>query len=268
MVGESSSKSKFHHKNKGKNGGRFGQNHSKDGKKDYTQKNKYNFKKVYYCWVCRKPGNKAKDCCHKKEHGGENSEGNFNEANHVESPKEFTGVIESFLTTNVVDRWFDTGYLDEGLFKISVVTDDNVINNENIGTSTTSVYMIDPSFLWHSRLGHVNFHDLMIMGINMNVINQTKKMLHSSFDMKDMEESVVILGKSISGYVFTLGGADVSWKSSKQTVNTKSIMEAEFIALEKAVEEAEGIPLWLKHVTVVCIHYDSVAALTKAKNHL
>ncbi|GJY22562.1 hypothetical protein Tco_0396220 [Tanacetum coccineum] len=44
------------------------------------------------------------------------------------------------------------GYLDEGLFKLSVVTDDNVINNNNVGTSTTSVYMMNPSFLWHFRL--------------------------------------------------------------------------------------------------------------------
>ncbi|GJR13592.1 retrovirus-related pol polyprotein from transposon TNT 1-94 [Tanacetum coccineum] len=49
------------------------------------------------------------------------------------------------------------GYLDEGLFKLSVVTDDNVINNNNAGSSTASVYMIDHSFLWHSTLGHVNF---------------------------------------------------------------------------------------------------------------
>ncbi|GKB35785.1 retrovirus-related pol polyprotein from transposon TNT 1-94 [Tanacetum coccineum] len=46
-------------------------------------------------------------------------------------------------------------------------------------------------------------------------------------------------GKSTSGYVFTLGGAAVSWKSSKQTVNTRSTMEAEFVALDKAAEEAE-----------------------------
>ncbi|GKA94172.1 retrotransposon protein, putative, ty1-copia subclass [Tanacetum coccineum] len=36
-------------------------------------------------------------------------------------------------------------------------------------------------------------------------------------------------GKSISGYVFTLGGVAVSWKSSKQNVNTRSTMEAEFV---------------------------------------
>ena len=45
--------------------------------------------------------------------------------------------------------------------------------------------------------------------------------------------------KSQSGYVFTLGGAVVSWKSSKQIVITKSTMEYEFIALDKCGEEAE-----------------------------
>ncbi|GJY75585.1 hypothetical protein Tco_0480701 [Tanacetum coccineum] len=44
-------------------------------------------------------------------------------------------------------------YLDEGLFKLRVVTDDNIIKNNNAGSSTAFVYMIDPSFLWNSRLG-------------------------------------------------------------------------------------------------------------------
>ena len=37
--------------------------------------------------------------------------------------------------------------------------------------------------------------------------------------------------KSISGYVFILGGSAVSYKSTKQTCITRSTMEAEFIAL-------------------------------------
>jgi hypothetical protein len=49
--------------------------------------------------------------------------------------------------------------------------------------------------------------------------------------------------KSTSGYVFTLGGAAVSWKSSKQTCIAKSTMESEFIALDKARKEAG----WLRH---------------------
>ena len=45
--------------------------------------------------------------------------------------------------------------------------------------------------------------------------------------------------KSTSGYVFILDGGAVSWKSSKQTCIARSTMESEFIALDKAGEEAE-----------------------------
>ncbi|GKC04824.1 hypothetical protein Tco_0996434 [Tanacetum coccineum] len=52
-------------------------------------------------------------------------------------------------------------------------------------------------------------------------------------------------------------------------------MEAEFVALDKAAKEAEwlrscleGIPLWPKPMTAVCIHYDSMATLTREKNHI
>ncbi|KAG9442085.1 hypothetical protein H6P81_017939 [Aristolochia fimbriata] len=48
--------------------------------------------------------------------------------------------------------------------------------------------------------------------------------------------------KSTSGFVFTLGGGAVAWKSSKQTLITRSTMEAEMVALELAGGEAE----WLR----------------------
>ena len=64
--------------------------------------------------------------------------------------------------------------------------------------------------------------------------------------------------KSTSRYVFTLGGAAVSWKSSKQTCIARSTMESEFIALDKAGEEAEwlrhfleDIPIWPKPVPAI-----------------
>ena len=79
--------------------------------------------------------------------------------------------------------------------------------------------------------------------------------------------------KSTSGYVFTLGGAAGSWKSSKQTCIVRSTMELEFIALDKAGKEAEwlrnfleNIPNWPKPVPDVCIHCDSQAAIGRAKN--
>ena len=81
--------------------------------------------------------------------------------------------------------------------------------------------------------------------------------------------------KSTSGYVFTLGGAAISWKSSKQTCIARSTMESEFIALDKAAEEAEwlrnfleDIPVWHKPVTAICIHCDSMAAQARAKSNI
>jgi hypothetical protein len=48
--------------------------------------------------------------------------------------------------------------------------------------------------------------------------------------------------KSTSGYVFTLAGGAISWKSCKQTVTTSSTMYAKFVACY----EATGQVNWLK----------------------
>nr|GEV20226.1 zinc finger, CCHC-type [Tanacetum cinerariifolium] len=79
--------------------------------------------------------------------------------------------------------------------------------------------------------------------------------------------------RSTSGYVFTLGGAAISWKSSKQTVIAKSTMELEFITLDKYGEEAEwlrqfveDIPRWPKPVTTISIHCDSQSAIGRAQS--
>src|SRR3954470_24283899 len=48
--------------------------------------------------------------------------------------------------------------------------------------------------------------------------------------------------KSTSGYVFTLAGGAISWKSSKQSIVVSSTMYAEFIACY----EATGQAIWLK----------------------
>ena len=56
--------------------------------------------------------------------------------------------------------------------------------------------------------------------------------------------------KSTSGYLFTLGGGAVSWKSSKQTCIARSMMESEFIALDKAGEEAEWVRHFLEDISI------------------
>ena len=79
--------------------------------------------------------------------------------------------------------------------------------------------------------------------------------------------------KGTSGYVFTLGGGAVSWKSSRQTIITRSTMESEFVALDKSREEAEwlrnfleDIPEWPKPVPTICIYCDNQATIGRAQN--
>ncbi|XP_073290547.1 uncharacterized protein [Primulina huaijiensis] len=78
-----------------------------------------------------------------------------------------------------------------------------------------------------------------------------------------------------SGYVFSIGGGAVSWRSSKQTCIARSTMESEFIALDKAAEEAEwlrnfleDIPCWTSPVPAIMIHCDSQSAIARAQNSM
>jgi hypothetical protein len=45
--------------------------------------------------------------------------------------------------------------------------------------------------------------------------------------------------KSTSGYIFILTNGVISWKSSKQTITTSSMMYAEFVACYEATGQAE-----------------------------
>ena len=79
--------------------------------------------------------------------------------------------------------------------------------------------------------------------------------------------------KFTSGYVFTLGGGAVTWRSSRQTTIARSTMEYEFVALEMAGSEAESlknflanIPLGMKPTPFVSMHCDCQSAIAIAKN--
>ncbi|XP_075103700.1 secreted RxLR effector protein 161-like [Nicotiana tabacum] len=79
--------------------------------------------------------------------------------------------------------------------------------------------------------------------------------------------------KSTSGYVFTVGGGAISWKSAKQTIIARSTMESEFVALELAGFEAEWLRNFLANIPLikdvwphVSIHCDCQAAIAIAKS--
>ena len=48
--------------------------------------------------------------------------------------------------------------------------------------------------------------------------------------------------KSISGFVFTLEGGAVTWRSARQTIIARSTMKYEFVSLKMVGSEAK----WLK----------------------
>nr|KYP54650.1 Retrovirus-related Pol polyprotein from transposon TNT 1-94 [Cajanus cajan] len=79
--------------------------------------------------------------------------------------------------------------------------------------------------------------------------------------------------KSSSGYVFTLGGGAIAWRSVRKSIIARSTMESEFVALEMTRTEAEwlrnflvNIPLGMKPTPSVSIHYSSQLAIAIAKN--
>ncbi|KAL2225610.1 UNVERIFIED_CONTAM: Retrovirus-related Pol polyprotein from transposon TNT 1-94 [Sesamum indicum] len=76
-----------------------------------------------------------------------------------------------------------------------------------------------------------------------------------------------------SGYVFTLGGGAVSWKSAKQTLITQSTFEAELCALDTNGTEAEWLFWLLSQLPVVnqplspiVVHYDSQTTIAKVRS--
>jgi uncharacterized membrane protein len=55
----------------------------------------------------------------------------------------------------------------------------------------------------------------------------------------------------MSVYVFTLGGVAVSWRSCKQTILTRSMMEAELTTLDTTTVEADWLCELLMDLHVV-----------------
>jgi hypothetical protein len=59
------------------------------------------------------------------------------------------------------------------------------------------------------------------------------------------------LRKSTSGYIFTLAGGAISWKSSKQTITASSTMRAEFLSCYMAVGQAVWLKMFVPGLRVV-----------------
>jgi hypothetical protein len=79
--------------------------------------------------------------------------------------------------------------------------------------------------------------------------------------------------KATSGYVYTLGGGAVSWKSCKQTILTMSTMEAELTTLDIASVEADwlrellmDLPIIEKLIPAILMNCDNQTMIVKVNN--
>ena len=78
--------------------------------------------------------------------------------------------------------------------------------------------------------------------------------------------------RSLTGYVFTIGGCAVSWKASLQATDALSTTEAEYMAISEACKEA----IWLRGLyTELCgvtscinIFCDSQSAICLTKDQM
>ena len=76
-----------------------------------------------------------------------------------------------------------------------------------------------------------------------------------------------------SGYVFSLGGGAISWKSCKQTILMKSTMEAELTTLDIAGSKAEwlrdlllDLPVVEKPIPAISMNCDNQTVITKVNS--
>ena len=91
-------------------------------------------------------------------------------------------------------------------------------------------------------------------------------------------QSYVDFRKCTFGYVFTLGGAVVSWRSNKQSSIADSNMEVEYVVSLEAAKEAIWLRKFLMELGVIAkvvdpmiLHCDNNGAVAQAKeprNHM
>ena len=78
--------------------------------------------------------------------------------------------------------------------------------------------------------------------------------------------------KSTSGFVFLLGNGAISWSSKKQTCIALSTMEAEFVALSAAAQEAVWLKRFMNHLNIttsnepVTVFSDSQSSIAYTKD--
>jgi hypothetical protein len=100
---------------------------------------------------------------------------------------------------------------------------------------------------------------------------ENPKVLEGYSDFNWISDAIEI--KATSKYVFTLRGGAISWKSCKQTILTRSTMEAELTTFNTATVEAEwlrkllmDLPMVEKPIPAILMNCDNETVITKVNS--
>jgi hypothetical protein len=128
----------------------------------------------------------------------------------------------------------------------------------------TSCTRPDIAFAVNTLSRYLSCHDQSHSDAAIHIMRYLKGTIHqglifsrqSSFELAGFSDSdharCKITRRSVTGYVFTLGGAPISWKSKTQPTVALSSTEAEYMALTATICEAEYLQRVISEFGVQC----------------
>lgn len=138
-------------------------------------------------------------------------------------------------------------------------------------TQVLARYIVAPKTIHWEAVKRVIRYLLSTQDIGINYKRSTESVQPSGFCDADWGRDPGDR-RSVSGYVFTMGGGAVSWKVKRQLVVALSTAEAEYLAASQATREA----IWMRHFfeeigrshhdQVIEIFTDNMSALKMSQN--
>nr|GEV05668.1 zinc finger, CCHC-type [Tanacetum cinerariifolium] len=263
-------------KNKNNKKNTKGKKRKNDGNNDGCNKKS----KLTY-WKCGKTGHFKKDCRVKKNNGGNTSgsgqgskDPKFITRAVVRLPEPKRKILDEKATYNLVIHQMDikTTFLNDDLEEEAPKQwhqkfDEVVLSCRFVLNQFDKCVYCKFDKSGNGVIICLYVDDMLMFGTDQDQVDKTKEFLSSNFSMKNMGEADVILGIRIKRE----DKGAISWVSKKQTCITDSTMEAEFVALAAAGEEAEWlrnmiyeILLWPKPISPISTHCDSATTLAKS----
>ncbi|XP_039032912.1 secreted RxLR effector protein 161-like [Hibiscus syriacus] len=170
--------------------------------------------------------------------------GDLDEEIYMEQPEGYIKILENFIKD------------DSGVAKTPIDTSQHLSKNKGESVNQVEYTRIigSPMYLMSCTRPDIAFTESSLSRFTSNpgekhwkaIVRVLRYLIYSNYGLHYSRDPAVLEGfsdaswisdiqdtKGTSGYIFTLGGGVVSWKYSRKTIITRSMMESEFVALDK-----------------------------------